>query len=163
MWAIQIHLSFANVLGGVRQIQTDVLLPPLAQRNRGGNRTGGLPPQLPFQGLKADPIPQLLGACGRMRSQSFDDNMMTCQHAVRCMGVNPGDSRSLKGQTWTLLASVTADHPCHTCGNQCQRALFVMELLQTNNRGKKCTSMQRQGRGLEYWSRAFLTGSSFLI
>lgn len=78
-------------------------------------------------------------------------------------GGNPGDSRSLKGQTWTLLASVTADHPCCTSGRQCQRVLFVTELLQANNWRRNCTSMQRQGRGLEYWSNAFLTGSSFLI
>lgn len=44
--------------------------------------------------------------------------------------VKTDDSRSLKGQTWTLLASVTADHPCHThVGISGQRFLFVTQLF----------------------------------
>lgn len=64
------HLSRAGILGSVWQIRAGAaLLLHLAQRDHGGDGTGGLPQQPPLQGVEADPGPQLLDTCGRTTSQ----------------------------------------------------------------------------------------------
>lgn len=80
------------------------------------------------------------------------------------LGINQsGDSRSLKGQTWTLGASMTADHPCNKIVNL-NRVIKVHFLCLISNSWKmSATSMQRHGKGLEYGRMALFRGSSFFI